>query len=99
MWLRFEYDEAGRTVKILDDANNVLETYTYGASRNRLVNETTAGRTYYAWGGQAVIAEYFETALTPEWAKTYIYAGSRLLSTTTNSGGTEIEEYHHPGEC
>lgn len=46
-----------------------------------------------------MIAEYFETALTPEWAKTYIYAGSRLLSTITNSGGTEIEEYHHPGEC
>lgn len=76
--------------------NNVLETYIYGASRNRLVNETTAGRTYYAWGGQAVIAEYFETVSTPEWVKSYIYAGSRLLSTITNNSGTEVEEFQHP---
>lgn len=96
LWLRFEYDAAGRLVKTKDDAGNVLETFTYGASRNRLVNETAAGRTYYAWGGAAVIAEYFETSTTPGWTKTYIHAGSRLLSTFTKSGGSEVEEFHHP---
>jgi YD repeat-containing protein len=40
VWQRFEYDSAGRLVKIKDDTDNPLETYTYGASRNRLINET-----------------------------------------------------------
>jgi len=30
------------------------------------------------------------------WAKSYIYAGSRLLSTITKSGSSELTEYHHP---
>jgi len=30
------------------------------------------------------------------WSKTYIYAGSRLLSTITKSGSSELTEYHHP---
>ncbi|MFV0388657.1 MAG: RHS repeat-associated core domain-containing protein [Pyrinomonadaceae bacterium] len=30
------------------------------------------------------------------WSKSYIYAGSRLLSTITNSSGTEVTEFHHP---
>ena len=38
-WQRFEYDAAGRLAKVLDDSLNVLETYTYGATRERLINE------------------------------------------------------------
>ncbi|MFV0387187.1 MAG: RHS repeat-associated core domain-containing protein [Pyrinomonadaceae bacterium] len=30
------------------------------------------------------------------WSKSYIYAGSRLVSTITKSGSTETTEYHHP---
>jgi len=30
------------------------------------------------------------------WSKSYIYAGSRLLSTITKSGSSELTEYHHP---
>ncbi len=63
VWQRFEYDAAGRLVKIKDDSNNVLETYTYGATRKRFINETSSGRTYYAWGGQSVIAEYTESGI------------------------------------
>ena len=30
------------------------------------------------------------------WQKSYVYAGSRLLSTITNTSGNEVTEYHHP---
>ena len=55
-------------------------------------------KTYYAWGGSSVIAEYKETAsqTTMNWAKSYIYAGSRLLSTITKNGASETTEYQHP---
>jgi len=43
VWQRFEYDSAGRLVKVKDDSNNVLETYTYGASRERLIKEEANG--------------------------------------------------------
>ena len=99
-WLNFEYDAAGRLVKVKDDStpNNVLETYTYGADRNRLINETTTGRTYYAWGGSSVIQEYREPIASsiPVYSKSYVYAGSRLLSTATVVSGTEVTEFHHP---
>ena len=59
---RYEYDAAGRLVKIKNDSNVVLETY--GASRERLMTETSSLRRYYAWGGQNVVAEYTETSIT-----------------------------------
>jgi len=100
VWQRFEYDAAGRLVKIKDDAapSNVIETYTYGADRNRLINEYSGGRTYYAWGGSSVLQEYTEAtaSTTPVYSKSYTYAGSRLLSTATNISGTEVFEFHHP---
>ncbi|MGI8542987.1 MAG: hypothetical protein ACR2MD_05845, partial [Aridibacter sp.] len=95
-WQRFEYDSAGRLVKIKNDAGTLLEEYTYGASRERLRKEANNQRTYYAWGGSSVLMEYFETTTALTWAKSYIYAGSRLLSTITNTAGTEVTEYHHP---
>jgi RHS repeat-associated protein len=97
VWQRFEYDAAGRLKKVKDDSNNVIETYTYGATRERLITETTAGRTYYVWGGSSVVCEYTETATTPAYNKGYVYAGSRLLMTATKaSSTTETKEFHHP---
>ncbi len=93
-WQRFEYDAAGRLIKIMDDSSTVLETYTYGATRERLINETSSGRTYYAWGGSSVIQEYTEstTGTMPIYSKAYVYAGSRLFMTDT--AGTI--SYSHP---
>lgn len=97
VWQKFEYDAAGRLKKVKDDSNNVLETYTYGASREKLMVETSSLRTYYAWGGQSIMAEYTETSTTPSYNKSYVYAGSRLLMTATKaSSSTETNEFHHP---
>ncbi len=82
-----------------DDSSNVLETYTYGAGRNKLMVETSSERRYFAWGGQSVVAEFVEigSSTTPAYDKAYIYAGSRLLMTyTPTSTGKEAKEYHHP---
>ena len=98
VWLRFESDAAGRLIKVRDDSNNVLETYTYGADRNRLINETSTGRTYYAWGGSSPLVEYTEatSGTTPAYSRSYTYAGSRLLSTATVVSASEVTEFHHP---
>ena len=96
---KFEYDAAGRLLKIKTDAGALLEEYTYGASRERLKKTVANGdKTYYAWGGSSVIAEYKETAsqTTMNWSKSYVYAGSRLLSTITKNGASETTEYQHP---
>jgi RHS repeat-associated protein len=94
---RFQYDAAGRLVKVMNDSSVEIESYAYGASRQRL--RTTQGTltTYYAWGGSSVLCEYTENnggAFT--FSKSYIYAGSRLLSTQTWNGSSEVTEFHHP---
>jgi RHS repeat-associated protein len=97
---RYEYDAAGRLTVIRDDANpsNVIETYTYGADRNRLANTTSSQTTYYVWDESSVIQEYSEStgSTIPIYSKGYVYSGGSLLSTGTNSGGTEVTEFHHP---
>jgi RHS repeat-associated protein len=99
-WQRFEYDSAGRLVVVkADDNTTVLETYTYGASRQRLQTISGSLTTYYAWGGSSVLCEYTETTgngATFAFKKSYIYAGSRLLSTQIWNGTAEITEFHHP---
>ena len=60
---------------------------------------TSSGeKTYYAWGGSSVLAEYKETSSQTNmpWSKHYVYAGSRLLSTAAKNGSSEKLEYHHP---
>jgi len=97
-WQRFQYDAAGRLVKIMNYSGTSLETYTYGATRERFVNETSSGRTYYVWDGSSVIAEYTETTsgTTPNYNKSYVYAGSRLLMTETKASSTiETAEFYH----
>ena len=61
--------------------------------------ETTTHREYYAWGGSAPVVEYTEATAssTPEYSRSYVYAGSRLLSTATKVSTTaETTEFHHP---
>ncbi len=95
VWQRFEYDSAGRLKKVKDDSNNPIETYTYGASREKLKTVTSTQRAYYAWGGSKVLVEYIEAiaSSTPAYSKVYFYAGERLVS--SNEGGS-VDLYHHP---
>ncbi len=97
---RFRYDAANRLVQVrTDDNNTVIASYTYGNSNERLIAEEGTLRTYYFGGGGTTIAEYSEMggSTTPAWSKSYVYLGSRLLSTLTpNVSGGESIEYHHP---
>src|ERR1700682_2635232 len=94
---RFQYDAANRLVKVkADDNQTVIATYTYGDSNERLIADEGGLRTYYACGASM---EYVESgsSITPQWSKTYIYLGARLLSTLTpNGSGGEAVQHHHP---
>jgi RHS repeat-associated protein len=96
---RYQYDAANRLVKVTDDANTVLASYTYGSSNRHLISEESNLRTYYAWGGSTVISEYSEANSSGivAWSKNYIYLGGRLLATQQpTSNTTENVQYHHP---
>lgn len=108
-WQRYQYDAAGRLKAVTDDAGAFLETYQYGASRQRLATETSGDqqtayvRTYSVWSGDQVIAEYTETMprrppFTPvlRWTKSAMYLGGRLLATVTPDSAGEGVQYHHP---
>jgi len=98
-WQRMEYDAANRLVRVkADDNQTVLASYTYGDSNQRLVTEEGGARTYYAAQGGQVLAEYAEygTSTAPQWAKSYVYLGGRLLSTFAPISGGEVVEHHHP---
>ena len=95
---RYEYDAAGRMVRVKTDAGAVIAGYTYGDSRERLVAHEGDTRTYYAGEGGQVLCEYQEvgSGTQPQWAKSYIYLGSRLLATQAPGGAGELVRYHHP---
>ncbi len=104
-WQRYQYDAAGRLVKVRHDTQNVtLEAYSYGASRERLIaqqGESAEARTYYAWSGGVVISEYVDSGTGPRlrtlnWSRSYVYLGARLLATLTKNGTTETVNFHHP---
>jgi RHS repeat-associated protein len=94
---RFQYDAANRLVNVKSDDNQtIIASYTYGNSNQRLILEEAGVRTYYACDSSA---EYTETgsSTTPQWSKTYVYLGARLLSTLTPNGPTgHFVQYHHP---
>jgi RHS repeat-associated protein len=94
VWLRSKYDAAGRLAQVLTDASSSLETYSYGATNQRLVTTYSNGTTtFYAWEGGQVIAEYAGVGASGlSWSKNYVYLGGRLLATTQASG----TQYHHP---
>ncbi len=100
VWQRFQYDAANRLVKVkADDNTTVLATYTYGDSNERLISEEGGNRTYYYGNGGVVFSEYSEsgTSTIPQWSKSYVYLGGRLLSTLTpNGSGGEAVEFDHP---
>ncbi|MEJ7710644.1 MAG: hypothetical protein WKF84_12425 [Pyrinomonadaceae bacterium] len=91
-------------MKVKNDASVTINTQTYGATNQRLISrdggDSSNNRTYYAWSGGAVVAEYVETdvsPVTPTWMKSYVYMGGRLLATQENNGaGGELVQYHHP---
>ncbi len=81
VWQKFEYDAAGRLMKIKDDSNNVIETYTYGADRSRLITETATQRTYYVWGGSSPLVEYTEPVVSSTPKERSCFAKAILSST------------------
>ena len=94
---------AGRLVKVQNQQGVTLETTTYGADSQRLIvqagDEQSSYRTYYAWSGSAIIAEYSEgytSTTTPQWTKSYVYLGARLLLTVEPGSGSDYIEHHHP---
>ena len=96
-WQRYKYDSAGRLAVALDDSSNPQETYSYGASNERLMtvygNGLGAPATYYCWEGGQVIADFRAgTSNNLVWEKSYVYLGGRLLATTDLYG----TKYHHP---
>ncbi len=101
---KFQYDAANRLVKVRDDYGYTIQTFTYGDSNQRLISQdgddNSNYRTYYVGEGGAVTTEYTETpssATVPQWSKSYIYLGNRLLSTLEpNGSGGEAVRYHHP---
>lgn len=99
---RYEYDAAGRLARVLGDEGTVLETYTYGAGRERWIVERGPGagvRTYYARAGGQVVAEYTDAGSNLAWAKGYVNFGARLLATMTPAlrpGTAEVVQLHHP---
>jgi RHS repeat-associated protein len=102
-WQRFQYDVAGRLVKVKNDNNQTFATYTYGSSRRRLIAqdgiESSNQRTYYVWGAEGVIAEYMETDVSPTaliWLKNYIYLSSTLLATQEPGSSGELVQFQHP---
>jgi RHS repeat-associated protein len=97
-WQRYQYDAAGRLVKVKTDAGAVISSYTYGSTNERLMAEEGALRIYYACSGSKVIAEYIEANLSGvlQWDKNYVYLGERLLATQQKNGTAESIQYHHP---
>lgn len=99
--LKYQYDAAGRLVKVKNVNNQTISTYTYGSSRERLItqngDENSTNRTYYAWEGESVIAEFIDSA-TPNqlaWTKNYIFLGGKLLATQEKNGTGELLQFNH----
>lgn len=99
---RFQYDAAGRMVKVKNDSYQTLVTYTYGLGKERLItqegNENSTNFTYYAWENGSVISEYIESSGSAVWNKNYIYMGGALLATQDKTINGEIVQFEHPDQ-
>lgn len=96
-WYRYEYDDANRLVYIKQDNGATLQTQEFGIGNERisLTDAASNQKTYY----QGNKIEYTESNNSGvlSWAKSYVYLGDSLLSTTMSNGaGGEAVEYHHP---
>lgn len=90
-------------MKVRNDFDQTLATYTYGYSNRRLVEqhggESSSDRTYYAWGDEGVVAEYSENAsrpTSPAWDRAYVYLGSTLIATHVPGAQGDLVEFYHP---
>lgn len=93
----YQYDAAGRLVKIFNSSGGQIGCNIYGASNQRLQYMEGATTTYYAWAGGNVVAEYFPSGTNAlQWNKSYVYLGGRLLATATNNAGTATTQFQHP---
>ena len=93
---RYQYDAANRLVHVKsDDGATTKASYTYGSSNVRLVETIGTSRTYFVHDGSTILAEFGDSGagVIPNWSKSYVYIGARLLSTVTPGGSIE---YHHP---
>jgi len=101
-WVRYQYDQAGRLVRVTDDSGKLIEQYAYGADGTRLQKTNSNGSTYYFWDGSNVIAEYGQATAEAKltWSKSHIYLGGRILTTfvpeTSEGQFPERAYYHHP---
>lgn len=100
-WQNYQYDAVGRLALVTDDRGTVLERTHYGDSRQRAWVEArirgfeALRSTYYAWGGNQVLAEFTSEPATGDqisWARNYAYLGDRLLATQSPAG----TRFHHP---
>jgi RHS repeat-associated protein len=102
-WQRFQYDAGGRLANVKNDNGLVLAVYTYGTRNRRLITQDGESgwnlRTYYAWDGEDVVAEYTESnasPFAPQWSKSYVFLYDRLLATLQPGAGSEYVQYDHP---
>ena len=92
--LQYQYDAAGRLVKVADSGGEFAFLYSYGPDRKRLVTQYQGApenyRTYYVWDGDGVIADYRSSDAWPKPISlyNYVYLGSRLLSTSRGTHTT-----------
>ncbi|HET8782761.1 MAG TPA: RHS repeat-associated core domain-containing protein, partial [Pyrinomonadaceae bacterium] len=96
---RYQYDAANRLVNVkTDDGSTVIASYTYGHSSARLIETVGTSRTYFVSDNGTTVAEFSESGagVIPNWSRSYVYIGARLLSTLAPNGGSEAIEYHHP---
>ncbi|MGH9755555.1 MAG: RHS repeat-associated core domain-containing protein [Blastocatellia bacterium] len=93
---QYRYDCANRLVQVLDASENVLAEHEYGASNQRLKSVEGGVTKFFAWAGGQIIAEYEAWGTNGLiWKTSYVYAGGRLLATTSGVDGTETR-FHHP---
>jgi RHS repeat-associated protein len=97
---RYQYDAANRLANVkTDDGSTVIASYTYGHSNVRLMETAGTNRTYYVSSNNTTVAEFSDSGagVIPNWSKSCVYLGIRLLSTHTPNGSNgEVVEYSHP---
>jgi RHS repeat-associated protein len=92
---QYRYDCANRLVQVSGASGNVLATYAYGASNERLMSVEGGVTKYFAWAGGQINSEYEAWGTNALiWKTSYVYLGGRLLATTSGAGGNETRFYH-----
>jgi RHS repeat-associated protein len=80
----------------------VIESYKYGVDRERLAVQSGTdanARQYYARANGVVVMVYAETdgaPTSPQYSKSTVFLGGRLLSSATPAGNTETWQFYHP---